>query len=63
VKEVDNTSFKLWNTGIATNINGVGVKNGVVDVRRQIDIVILVKLVVGDLVLNIISTYVPPNRP
>jgi hypothetical protein len=34
-----------------------------VDVRRQIDIVILVKLVVGDLVLNIISTYVPSNRP
>ena len=32
-------------------------KDGVVDVRRQGDQIILVKLVVGDLVLNVISAY------
>ena len=34
-------------------------KDGVVDVKRQGDRLILVKLVVGDLVLNVISTYAP----
>ena len=34
-------------------------KYGVVDVKRQRDRIILVKLVVGDLVLNIISAYAP----
>ena len=32
-------------------------KNGVVGVRRQGGRIILVKLVVGDMVLNVISTY------
>ena len=69
VKEVDNTGFKLWYTGTVANRNGVGVlidkslKNGVVGVRRQGDMIILVKLVVGDMVLNVISTYAPPSRP
>jgi hypothetical protein len=34
-------------------------KSGVVDVKRCGDRIILVKLVVGDLVLNVISAYVP----
>ena len=34
-------------------------KDGVVDVKRQGDRIILVKLVVGDLILNVISAYVP----
>ena len=61
-KEVDNTSFKLWYTGTTTNKN-VGVlidkslKDGVVKVRRQGDRIILVKLVISDMVLNVISTY------
>jgi len=64
-KEVDNTGFKLWYTGTVANRNGVGVlidkslKNGVVGVRRQGDGIILVKLVVGDMVLNVISAYAP----
>ena len=47
------------------NRNRVGVlidnslKNGVVGVRRQGDRIILVKLVVGDMVLNVISAYAP----
>ena len=64
-KEVNNTSFKFWYTGTVANRNGVGVlidkslKNGVVGVRRQEDRIILVKLVVGDMVLNVISAYAP----
>lgn len=62
-KEVEDTGFKLWYTGKERNKNGVGIlvdkslKNGVVDVRRQGDRSILVKLVVGDKVLNVISAY------
>ena len=62
-KEVDNTGFKLWYIGTVANRNGVEVwidkslKNGVVGVRRQEDRIILVKLVVGDMVLNVISAY------
>jgi len=64
-KEVDNTGFKLWSTGTTANRNGVGVlidkslKNDVVDVRRRGDRIILVKLVVGDLVLNVITACAP----
>ena len=64
-KEVDNTGFKLWYTGTTSNKNGVRVlidkslKDGVVEVRRQGDRIILVKLVISDLVLNIISAYAP----
>ena len=64
-KEVDNTGFKLWYIGTVANRNGVGVlidkslKNGVVGVRRQGGRTILVKLVVGDMVLNVISAYAP----
>ena len=64
-KEVDNTGFKLWYTRTVTNRNGVGVlidkslKNSVVGVRRQRDRIILVKLVISDMVLNVISAYAP----
>ena len=64
-KEVDNIGFKLWYTGTVTNRNIVGVlinkslKNGVVGVRRQEDRIVLVKLVVSDIVLNVISAYAP----
>jgi hypothetical protein len=34
-------------------------KDGVVDVRRQGDRIILVRLVIGDLALNVISAYAP----
>ena len=55
--------FKLWYTGTIANRNGVGVlidkslKNSVVGVKRQGDRIILVKLVIGDMVLNVISVY------
>ena len=62
---MDNTGFKLWYTGTVTNRNVVGVlidkslKNSVVGVRRQGDRIILVKLIIGDMVLNVISAYAP----
>jgi hypothetical protein len=34
-------------------------KDGVVDIKRQGDMIILVKFLVGDLVFNVISAYVP----
>jgi len=34
-------------------------KDGVVEVRRQGDRIILVKLVISDMVVNVISAYVP----
>ena len=51
--------------GTVANRNGVGIlinkshKYGVVDVKRHGDRIILVKLVVEDLVLNVISVYAP----
>jgi hypothetical protein len=62
---VEDTGFKLWYTGIASGRNGVGIlidrslKDGVVDVRRQGDQIVLVRLVVGDSALNAISAYAP----
>jgi hypothetical protein len=52
-KEVENTGFKLGYSGTVSNKNGVGIlidktlKDGVVDVKRQGDRIILVKLVLG----------------
>jgi hypothetical protein len=34
-------------------------KDGVVDIRRQENMIILVKLLVGDLIFNVISAYIP----
>jgi hypothetical protein len=62
-KEVEDTGFKLWYTGNTSTKNGVGIvldkslKDGVVDIKRQGDRIILVKLLVGDLVFNVISAY------
>jgi exonuclease III len=62
---VEDTSFKLWYTGTTSGRNGVGIlidrslKDGVIDVKRQGDWIILVPLVVGDSALNVISAYVP----
>jgi exonuclease III len=64
-KEVDDTGFKLWYTGASSGRNGVDIlidkslKDGVVDVRRQGDQIILIRLVIGDAALNLISAYAP----
>jgi hypothetical protein len=57
---VEDTGFKLWYTGTTANKNGIGIvldkslKDGVVDIKRQGDRIILVKLLVGDLVLMLL---------
>jgi hypothetical protein len=62
---VEVTGFKFWYTDTTTNKNGVGIvldkslKDGVVGIKRQGDMIILVKLLVGDLVFNVISAYAP----
>jgi exonuclease III len=64
-KEVENTGFKLWYTGKERSKNGVDIlidkslKNRVIAVRRQGDMIIMIKIVFGDLVLNVISAYAP----
>jgi exonuclease III len=63
VKEVEDTIFKLWYTGTTSTKNGVGIvldkslKDGVVDIKRQRDWIILMKLLVRYLVFNVISVY------
>jgi hypothetical protein len=52
-KEVKDTGFKLWYTG------NTSTKNGVVDIKCQGDRIILVKLIVRDLIFNVISAYAP----
>lgn len=60
---MEDTSFKLWYMGTLTAKNKVDIvidkrfKDGVVGIKRHGDKIILVKLVIGDLVLNIISAY------
>ena len=62
---MEDTGFKLWYTDTTTTKNGVGIminkglKDGVVDIKQQGYTVILVKLLIGDLVLNVISVYAP----
>jgi exonuclease III len=65
VKEVEDIGFKLWYTSTTSTKNGVSIvldkslKDEVVDIKRQGDIIILVKLFIGDLVFNVISAYTP----
>ena len=57
------SSFGTW--GATLGRNGVGIwidrslKDGVVEVRRQGDRIILIRSVVGDSILNVISVYAP----
>ena len=62
---MEDTGFKLWYTGTTSGRNGVGIlidrslKDRVLEVRRQGDRIILIRLVVGDSILNVISDYAP----
>jgi hypothetical protein len=65
VKEMEDIDFKLWYTGTTIANNGVGIifnkilKDGMVDIKRQGDMIILVKLLVEDLIFNVISACAP----
>jgi hypothetical protein len=60
-KDVKDTGFKFCYIDTTANKNRVHIvldkslKDGVVDIKRQWDMIILVKLLVGDLVFNVIS--------
>jgi hypothetical protein len=62
---MEDTGFKFWYIGNTLIKNDVGIvldkrlKDGVVDIKRQGDMIILVKLHVGDLIFNVISAYAP----
>jgi hypothetical protein len=62
---VKDIGFRHWYIGNTSTKNGVGIvldkslKDGVVDIKRKGDRIILVKLLVGDLDFNIISAYAP----
>jgi hypothetical protein len=64
-KKVEDTGFKLWYSENTSTKNGVGIvldkslNDGVVDIKCQGDKIILVKLIVGDLVFNVISAFAP----
>jgi hypothetical protein len=63
-KGKEDTNFRLWHIGTMTIKNGVGIViykslNGVVDTKWQGDMIILVKLLVGDFILNVIGAYAP----
>jgi exonuclease III len=63
--EVEDTGFKLWYKGNTSIKNDIGIvldkslKDGVLDIKRQGDMIILVQLLVGDLIFNVISAYAP----
>jgi exonuclease III len=69
VKEVEDTVFKLWYTCTTTSNNGVGtvldksLNDGVMDIKRRGDRIILVLLLIGDMDFNVISAYAPQIGP
>ncbi|KAK9119344.1 hypothetical protein Scep_017437 [Stephania cephalantha] len=64
-REIGSTGFKLWYIDIDRKCNGVGIvvdndyKDKVVEVKRTEDILILIKLIIGDEKINILSAYTP----
>jgi hypothetical protein len=64
-REIEDTGYKLYYTGKDRHRNGVGIivdkhlKDSVVTVTRKGDRIILVKLVIGESIVNIISAYAP----
>jgi hypothetical protein len=65
---VKDTGFQLWYTKNTSTKNDVAIvldksfKDGVVDIKRQADMIILVKLLAEDLIFNVISAYALSNR-
>jgi hypothetical protein len=62
---VEDTGFKFWYTSTTSSKNVVGIvldkslKDGVVAIKHQGDMIILVKLLIEDLIFNVISAYAP----
>ena len=64
-RSIGEWGHKLWYTSRDRNRNGVGVIldrqliDKVVDVRRKCDRILLIKLILGDKAINVISAYAP----
>ncbi|KAL8134934.1 uncharacterized protein LOC141714844 [Apium graveolens] len=64
-KTKESNKFKLWHSGVVTNMNGVGImlrtqlRNNIVVVIRFNDRVMMIKLVVDVVVVNIVGAYAP----
>ena len=64
-KEIGNLGHKLWYTGWERNRDGVGilvdknVKDDVVEIKRIGDRIIMLKLVLGNKFIYVISAYAP----
>jgi hypothetical protein len=62
---VKDIGFKLWYTGNTSTKNDVvivldmSLMDGVVNIKHQGYMINLVKLLVGDLIFNVISAYAP----
>ncbi|XP_070047047.1 uncharacterized protein [Nicotiana tomentosiformis] len=61
----DADKYKLWYSGVQKGKNGVGIlvdrelRESVVEVRRVNDRLMIIKLVVGECTLNVVSAYAP----
>ncbi|PKA55758.1 ataxia telangiectasia mutated family protein [Apostasia shenzhenica] len=64
-KEIDGLGFKLWYSGKNKNKNGVGVildkslKDHVVEVKRNCDRIMALKIIINGMIFNIVSVYAP----
>ncbi|XP_070046238.1 uncharacterized protein [Nicotiana tomentosiformis] len=61
----DTDGYKFWYSGVQKGKNGVGIlvdrelRKSVIEVRRVNDRLMIIKLVVGEYTLNVVSAYVP----
>ncbi|KAL6549823.1 hypothetical protein OROMI_020311 [Orobanche minor] len=61
----ETNGFKLWYSGLANSSNGVGIllskelKNNVVEVKRCNDMIMSVRVVVGEKAVNVVCAYAP----
>ena len=64
-RPIGERGYKLWYTGRDRNRKGVGIildrqlVDEVVDIRRKGNRILLIKLILGDETVNVISTYAP----
>ncbi|PKA66012.1 hypothetical protein AXF42_Ash010421 [Apostasia shenzhenica] len=64
-KEIDGLDFKLWYSDKNKNKNGVGIimdkslKDHVVEVKRNCDRIMTLKIIINGIIINIVSAYAP----
>ncbi|PKA59552.1 hypothetical protein AXF42_Ash018019 [Apostasia shenzhenica] len=64
-KEIDGLGFKLWYSSKNKSKNGVGIildkslKDHVVEVKRNCDRIMALKIIINGMIINIVSVYAP----